>query len=115
MPCHCEGKRSNIRGHFWCFACLVGKCSCKEDCIKTGQCTCDSSCQCNQASEFIDQIYFDFTILFCNNLDKGCGKDGCKCEDCKCPTGTCKCEKWISTTDYRRTFISNHLFIFMLY
>ncbi|CAF3619531.1 unnamed protein product, partial [Adineta steineri] len=52
-----------------------GKCGCKEDCLKTGTCSCDTSCE------------------HCHQKNQGCGKEGCKCENCKCPTGTCTCEK----------------------
>jgi hypothetical protein len=63
MPCHCEGKQSDIKDYPVLFECffvfLAGKCACKEDCVKTGKCTCDSSCQCNKSSKF---IYPDYTL-----------------------------------------------------
>jgi len=83
-----------IKSDIYIFLFLAGKCSCKEDCVKTGRCTCDSSCQCHQSSarsKFIYSNYFYF--LFFNVLGKGCGKEGCKCENCKCPSGSCKCGK----------------------
>ncbi|CAF4984799.1 unnamed protein product, partial [Rotaria socialis] len=56
MPCRCEN----------------GKCTCNKDCVNTGQCACDSNCQCHQPST-------------------GCGNQACKCENCKCSPGSCTC------------------------
>jgi hypothetical protein len=36
--------------------CIDGKCSCNEDCTKTGSCQCDSSCQCKQSSKFFSIV-----------------------------------------------------------
>ncbi len=86
---------------------LAGKCSCKEDCIKTGKCTCDSSCQCNKAtSKCFDSTCLFYFYLICNYLGKGCGKEGCKCDNCKCPAGSCKCGKWI-----KQQVIDEHFFL----
>jgi len=44
-----------IHGIYYGF-CIDGKCSCNEDCTKTGSCQCDSSCQCKQSSKFFSIV-----------------------------------------------------------
>lgn len=46
MPCPCERKEFYIDDYplVIIYFSLAGKCACKEECIKTGECTCDTNC-----------------------------------------------------------------------